>query len=501
MPGRRLVFGLCMVFLLAGLLFCSGAVQNAQASETKVLLQQMADQSRAAQIKVLLDGKEISMDVRPVIENGRTLVPLRAIFEALGARVSWDGSTKTATAVRDGTEIRLVIDSDAALKNGEKKRLDVPARIHDGRTLVPLRFVSEALGARVDWDAAAYAVIITGAPAETQKWLTVTEHFVTPEGRIEKNAVRVPSPPKRVVVLGTYQAEIIKCLGKEDRVAAVTDSIKNLRGSWLQYVMNLPSVGSASTPDVEKIIGLKPDLVLDWAMKPEIKNQLVRAGIPVLRLYGYNSKFLLEEIQTLGLIFNSQERALIYTSYIDGHLRTVREKINSAYPGRKTDVYYETSMNDWGSVGIGSGVQPLLEMLKCKSIAEDLGLANPRVSPEWVAAKNPPVVIKSVSSGYSGVGGKGIGYEAQSNGELIALQQRIMSRPALKITGAVKHKRVYLISSELSNGPRSVVGAYYLAKLLYPEIFRDVDPEAVHREMFDKFYGRELKGIWVYPQP
>ncbi|GBF32636.1 chitinase [Desulfocucumis palustris] len=112
--------------------------------------------------KVVLDGNAINFDVPPTIEEGRTLVPLRAIFEALGANVGWDGATQTVTATKGQVAITLVIGGKA-YKNNTEVILDVPAKVVNGRTLVPLRFVSEALGAGVDWDGNTETVAITSA--------------------------------------------------------------------------------------------------------------------------------------------------------------------------------------------------------------------------------------------------------------------------------------------------------------------------------------------------
>ena len=101
--------------------------------------------------KVVLDGKTLTFDTAPVEEQGRILVPLRIIFEALGATVGWDEATQTVTAQKDGVEIKLVIGGQA-YKNNQAVSLDVPAKVVDGRTLVPIRFVSEALGATVGWE-------------------------------------------------------------------------------------------------------------------------------------------------------------------------------------------------------------------------------------------------------------------------------------------------------------------------------------------------------------
>lgn len=105
---------------------------------------------------------EFTDNVTPFIdeESERTLVPMRDIFEAVGAVVQWDESTQTVIAVKDSSFVTLQIGSEKAFVNSEEKQLDVKALIKDDRTFVPLRFVSEALGAEVEWDNDNYTVVI-----------------------------------------------------------------------------------------------------------------------------------------------------------------------------------------------------------------------------------------------------------------------------------------------------------------------------------------------------
>ncbi|MEN6348166.1 MAG: N-acetylmuramoyl-L-alanine amidase [Syntrophomonas sp.] len=108
--------------------------------------------SNAAPIKVYVNGTLMSFDVNPVIENGRTLVPMSAIFKAMGASVSWNGTNQTVTASKGTSTVSLTIGATTALVDGKVKMLDVPAKIISGRTLVPLGFVGSAYGGRVAWD-------------------------------------------------------------------------------------------------------------------------------------------------------------------------------------------------------------------------------------------------------------------------------------------------------------------------------------------------------------
>ena len=111
-------------------------------------------------IKVMVEGKEISFDVFPVIENGRTLVPLRAIFESLGMEVTFENGN--ISAAKEGLTIKITVGSKVAYKNDEQMELDVESKIVNGRTLVPVRFIGECAGLTVSYDQAAKTVILKG---------------------------------------------------------------------------------------------------------------------------------------------------------------------------------------------------------------------------------------------------------------------------------------------------------------------------------------------------
>lgn len=104
-------------------------------------------------VKVTFDGEEMNFDVAPIIENGRTLVPFRAIFEKLGCEVSYSETDegKFVEAKGNGTAIVIEIGKSSMTVNGDQKELDAPAKIVDGRTLVPMRAVSESMDCTVDW--------------------------------------------------------------------------------------------------------------------------------------------------------------------------------------------------------------------------------------------------------------------------------------------------------------------------------------------------------------
>ncbi len=118
-------------------------------------------------IPVLVDGLPVKFDVEPIIENGRTLVPFRAIAEALNVQVDWEGGTQTINAADNNTNLQLQIGSKTAYINGiAVPPLDVPPKIIDGRTLIPLRIFSEAFNCNVEWIGSRKEVKILSAPAK-----------------------------------------------------------------------------------------------------------------------------------------------------------------------------------------------------------------------------------------------------------------------------------------------------------------------------------------------
>lgn len=116
-------------------------------------------------IRVYLDGARLEFDAAPVIRDDSALVPFRKIFESLGMEVGWDGEAHTGTARKDGLTVTVVTDSNIMRVNGKDAELITPPIIMSDRILVPLRAVSEAAGADVLWDGEARTVTITSEEA------------------------------------------------------------------------------------------------------------------------------------------------------------------------------------------------------------------------------------------------------------------------------------------------------------------------------------------------
>ncbi|WP_028552256.1 copper amine oxidase N-terminal domain-containing protein [Paenibacillus sp. UNC451MF] len=120
----------------------------------------LANAQDANTVQVYLQQDKVSWDQLPYIENGSTMVPMRALFEKLGFTVSWDQSTQTASAKKGDLTLTLTINKGTAAVNQNQHNLEVTPKIKDGSTFIPLRFVSEAAGADVTWNEETRAVNI-----------------------------------------------------------------------------------------------------------------------------------------------------------------------------------------------------------------------------------------------------------------------------------------------------------------------------------------------------
>ena len=132
--------------------------------------------SAESNVSVMLDGDMLEFDVQPQIINGRTMVPMRKIFESLGATVEWDGNTQTVTGKRAETTVIMQIDNPVIQVNGNNVTLDVPPQLVDGRTLVPVRAVAESFDIKVIWDSVTSTVLLSeyipfNSPRQTFEYL------------------------------------------------------------------------------------------------------------------------------------------------------------------------------------------------------------------------------------------------------------------------------------------------------------------------------------------
>ncbi len=163
----------CLLLTAAALLYTanggSAFADNSAIHTSGTLEQQVEQQVQAVDtptgstVSIYLDGRQLQPETEPMLVDGTLLVPMRGLFEAQGAKLSWDAASKTVTAKKGETELIYRIGEQTAQLNGQAMGLTVPGRIEGGYSLVPLRFVSEALGSAVKWNESTKTVTMTSA--------------------------------------------------------------------------------------------------------------------------------------------------------------------------------------------------------------------------------------------------------------------------------------------------------------------------------------------------
>jgi len=150
---------------------------------TMVILMQLSSVFGESEITVTLNGKQLEFETTPYIKDGRVLVPLRKIAEAMGATVLWDDQTKAIQVFNNDTSIFMKIGDKEAFLNYNQVQLDVPSEITNDRTFVPLRFIGESMKAEVKWNAQNRNISITYNDTVSQ--IGITSKFGDKEITIE----------------------------------------------------------------------------------------------------------------------------------------------------------------------------------------------------------------------------------------------------------------------------------------------------------------------------
>jgi len=122
----------------------------------------------ANEISVTVDGQQVNFSGQaPVIVDGRTLVPVRGVFETMGFDVDWNPESRQATLSRANDVIIITIDSETFTSSGTNHTLEVPAQVINGSTMLPIRAVLESVGYSLNWDSTTSTVLITSSATGT----------------------------------------------------------------------------------------------------------------------------------------------------------------------------------------------------------------------------------------------------------------------------------------------------------------------------------------------
>ena len=328
-----------------------------------------------------------------------------------------------------------------------------------------------------------------------EKELTLLDDHIT-ENYPSGNPVTIKKPVERMIVLSTYATEAVRTLKSTDRIVGVPTYTVTQHSLFFPELDQLPTLGSGFKPDLEKVIELEPDVVLAYANspKPEEFEDKLPKSITVVHLDFSRADLMIEDFVKLGYILDRREEAEEIADFYEEFDNSINEQIEELSDDEKPRVYIESiwdSESEYKAIGMNTGTDNAVTMAGGMNIADFDGYKT--IDAEWVITQNPDVIVAQVFTGM------GCGYEHEDPSGLEAVRDAIMSRPELAQVTAVTEDKVYCISIQVTTKPRYFIGVAYFAKWFHPELFEDLDPEAMNEEYLERFQGVPYQGVYVYP--
>ncbi len=288
--------------------------------------------------------------------------------------------------------------------------------------------------------------------------------------------VEISVPVERIVSINSGMSALICAFGDEDKIVG--------RDSYSTFPSSLKDVlevgRSSARPNIELILEQHPDVVVaDTMLHDDQREKLEAAGVPVILDTTSNLETLIPLLRNIGLMLDKVEKAEEIVSFIEYYSNIVEQRIGGLKTDEKPLVLFQRR-NLYDSASALSSYNKPLVAAGGVNIAADEPVSLPKLSAEWVLERNPDVIVNRISGD-------------DTLEEMAALRDEIISEPGLAEVSAVKEGRVYIIKADVFLSVRYPVGLLYYAKWFHPDLFQDIDPGAVHKELIEKFYG---KGEW-----
>ena len=331
--------------------------------------------------------------------------------------------------------------------------------------------------------AAALSFGVPAAQAET---------FTDDAGR----TVEVQTPVKRAVIFNRYAVEFARAIGGIEQVAGVDASTMRDPTYWPQFKES-DIVGQGQTqPNYEAIVAMKPDVVIlpRNGVYEEAARQLEPFGIPVLVVTAWDTLQHVPNVTTFGTLFGKQQEAdklnAFYTRYMDllkDRLKGVERK--RVYLEEVRDLVTLTPGSGWHDMIEAGGGINVFGDIDIKQQPSSRGNENSfTIDPEEIVSRKPDVIIKLQPGSYQTIPTA----KFEDAWKALVVREEVLATPA------GKSGDVHLVNYYLAGGCSKVIGALQVAKWLYPDQFKDIEPEAVMKEWIETFQGLPFHGDTTY---
>lgn len=332
-----------------------------------------------------------------------------------------------------------------------------------------------------------------------------------------KQELSVSLPADRLVVEYNQNTELVRILGVEDLVVGIDSGVEPVKELFFpENYEDITCVGRMSDPDYEAVLNLNPTTLLTFTASTADKAaHLPGVDVVYLGLYNPNvtkpedSRFI-QGVLKAGYIFDKVDRATEYANWILSLTSEINEKVNSIPESQLKSVMITncptlttsapkayTAQDTLGQACILSGGQ---------NIASSLTGASINIDTEFILDQDPDYIfVHTVRYTYAGdTKEPEQGIDATDiTGMRYQLAQYI-AQPGFSNLTAVQNGHVYMIAGDFRNNAMGgTLGAVYMAKVLYPDVFSDFNPQAIHEEYLTHFlgldYDLDTKGVFLYP--
>jgi iron complex transport system substrate-binding protein len=420
-----------------------------------------------------VDGINIPIDpgrnTPPVIvkEWGRTVVPIRGIIEAIGGNIVWDNEARKVTIELNNLKVELFIGNPKAIVNGNEVWIDEnhsvkPVIIHS-RTMIPLKFIAESFGGKVDYDEKTMKILIT-----LDKQLVETKDMLG-------NTVIIPKKAYKVVSLDSMITQLVFAVGGQDLFVSARFG-PAIKGPALVKIYpksaQIKDPGTSETASVELLLSVNPDLIVtnDGKMVEKMRE----VGLPVYLLDKESPENIIKCISILGILLGKTKNAEEVNKYFKDKLSYIKEKTLSISEENKVKVYISGSKL-FSTFGKDFFQTFMVENAGGISVSSGTSGGKIDISLEKLLAWNPDVIILTP-------------YTPDS-------VQDVLSNPSLATLKAVKEKKVYKMPTYIVSWdtpvPESFLGTMWIANKIYPqELAFDMEKEI--KEFYLNIYNFKI---------
>ena len=316
--------------------------------------------------------------------------------------------------------------------------------------------------------------------------------------------VTINKPVERIVVLMAPSTEVLRSIGAEDKIVGVGSHIDDAEVLFPE-LSKLPCIGTWMGPglDHEAILSLDPDLFMAFVKSPAYLDEEKLPGITIIGMNLRNPEGFAERVRLLGYIVGTRERADEYINWHEGWADEIKSRTEALSEDEKPRVFHWSFFQPGGgykTVHETGRIHQMCDIAGGKDMAEGLSGTWPDVAAEWVIDQNPEIIVAQSYSAYISSG-----YGSDDPSEMAAAREDILNRPELAEVTAVKTGDVYMMAflDIATGGSGCLIGTAYMAKWFHPELFEDLDPQAIHQEYLTEFQGLDYDldehGVFVYP--